>query len=86
VPITQKTVSADDELRDCSQMLDQSIEENRALKKENASLTKLHSVDKQIIANKDDTIDQQGKLIAIYEKKKGTTISFFFGFVKIKKN
>jgi hypothetical protein len=67
-------------------MLDQSIEENRALKKENASLTKLHSVDKQIIANKDDTIDQQGKLIAIYEKKKGTTISFFFGLVKIKKN
>jgi hypothetical protein len=36
-------------------MLDQSIEENRALKKENASLTKLHSVDKQIIANKQTT-------------------------------
>jgi hypothetical protein len=57
-----------------------------ALKTYAASLEKKSAIDEAIEKKQAETIDQQGKLIAIYEKKKGTTISFFFGLVKIKKN
>jgi hypothetical protein len=67
-------------------MLDQSIAENRALKDENGTLKKLHAVDKQIIAKKDETIADQKSLIEIYEKRKGLRVSFLFGLIKISKN
>jgi hypothetical protein len=67
-------------------MLDQTLDELKALKGYAASLEKRTAIDDAIQKKQSETIDQQGKLIAIYEKKKGTTISFFFGLVKIKKN
>ena len=82
---TQTTASADD-LRDCAQMLDQSIAEVRALKAKAAALEQLAGIQREIIARKDEQIAEQAKLIAIYEKRKGTTISFFFGLIKIRKN
>jgi hypothetical protein len=67
-------------------MLDQTLDELKTLKSYAASLEKKSAVDDAIEKKQAETIDQQGKLIAIYEKKKGTTISLFFGLVKIKKN
>lgn len=67
-------------------MLDQSIAEVRALKAKAAALEQLVAIQKDIIARKDEQIAEQAKLIAIYEKRKGTTISFFFGLIKIRKN
>ena len=82
---TQTTASAD-ELRDCSQMLDQSIAEARALKAKVTALEQLVNLDNQIIAKKDETIGEQKKLIDLYEKRRGTRISFLFGLIKISKN
>lgn len=83
---TQTTASAEsDELRDCVQMLDQSIAEVRALKARVASLEQLRSLDSQIIAKKDETIADQKKLIDIYEKRRGLRVSFLFGLIKISK-
>jgi hypothetical protein len=79
------TPNADD-LKDCTQMLDQTLDELKQLKTYAASLEKKSAIDEAIEKKQGETIDQQGKLIAIYEKKKGTTISLFFGLVKIKKN
>jgi hypothetical protein len=82
-----KTAAASaDDLKECTQMLDQTLDELKALKGYAASLEKRTAIDDAIQKKQSETIDQQGKLIAIYEKKKGTTISFFFGLVKIKKN
>jgi len=67
-------------------MLDQSIAEVRALKAKAAALEQLAGIQKDIIARKDEQIAEQAKLIAIYEKRKGTTISFLFGLIKIRKN
>ncbi len=67
-------------------MLDQSIEEVRAFKAKTAALEELVGLQKQVIARKDETIAEQAKLIAIYEKRKGTRISFLFGLIKITKN
>ena len=83
---TPATASADDQLRDCTQMLDQSIEEVRALKAKAAALEQLVAIQKEIIARKDEQIAEQAKLISIYERRKGTTISFLFGLIKIRKN
>ncbi len=85
VPITPATASADD-LSDCAQMLDQSIEEVRALKKVLAAQEKLNVLNDAIIEKKDAVIAEQEKQIAIYEKRKGTRISFLFGLIKITKN
>jgi hypothetical protein len=81
-----KTANVADDLKDCTQMLDQTLDELKALKAYVVSLEKKAAVDDAIEKKQGETIDQQGKLIAIYEKKRGTTISFFFGLVKIKKN
>lgn len=67
-------------------MLDQSIAEVRALKAKAAALEELNDLNKQIIAKKDETIAEQKKLIEIYEKRKGTRISFLWGLIKIRKN
>lgn len=67
-------------------MLDQSIAEVRALKAKTAALDQLRSLDAEIIGKKDVTIGEQKKLIDIYEKRKGTTVSFLFGLIKIRKN
>lgn len=67
-------------------MLDQSIAEVRALKAKAAALDQLVAIQKDIIARKDEQITEQAKLIGIYEKRKGTTISFLFGLIKIRKN
>jgi chromosome segregation ATPase len=81
------TVNAsEDDLKECTQMLDQTLDELKALKAYAASLEKKSSIDEAIEKKQAETIASQGKLIAIYEKKRGTTISFFFGLVKIKKN
>lgn len=85
-PTTRTTASVESDLRDCSQMLDQSIEEVRALKAKAAALEQLVAIQKEIIARKDEQIAEQAKLIAIYERRKGTTISFLFGLIKIRKN
>lgn len=67
-------------------MLDQSIAEVRALKTKTASLEQLRGINNEIIGKKDEQIAELKKLIEIYEKRKGTTISFFFGLIKIRKN
>ena len=67
-------------------MLDQSIEEVRALKAKTAAFEQLVDLQKQIITRKDETIAEQKKLIEMYEKRKGTRISFLFGLIKITKN
>lgn len=67
-------------------MLDQSIAEVRALKAKAAALEELNDLNTQIIAKKDETIAEQKKLIEIYEKRKGTRISFLWGLIKIRKN
>lgn len=67
-------------------MLDQSIEEVRALKAKVSALESLRSINNEIIAKKDEQIADQAKLIAIYEKRKGTTLSFFFGLIKFTKH
>lgn len=67
-------------------MLDQSIEEVRALKAKVAALESLRSINNEIIAKKDEQIADQAKLISIYEKRKGTTLSFFFGLIKFTKH
>ena len=67
-------------------MLDQSIEEVRALKVKVTALESLRSLNNDIIARKNEVIEDQKKIIAIYEKRKGTSISFFFGLIKIRKN
>ena len=84
--ITPPTASASNDLSDCAQMLDQSIAEARALKDKVAALEQLVSLDDQIIKKKDDAIADQAKLIDIYEKRKGTRISFLFGLIKFSKN
>ncbi len=66
-------------------MLDQSIAEVKALKDKAAALEELNRLNREIIAKKDETIAEQAKLIGVYEKRKGTTISFFFGLIKIRK-
>jgi flagellar motility protein MotE (MotC chaperone) len=67
-------------------MLDQSIAEVRALKAKVTALEQLVGLDNQILAKKDETIADQKRLIDIYEKRKGTTVSFLFGLIKIRKN
>ena len=67
-------------------MLDQSIAEVRALKAKTASLEQLRTINNEIIGKKDEQIAELKKLIEIYEKRKGMTISFFFGLIKIRKN
>lgn len=67
-------------------MLDQSIAEVRALKAKTTSLEQLRVINNEIIGKKDEQIAELKKLIEIYEKRKGTTISFFFGLIKIRKN
>lgn len=75
-----------EDLRDCTQMLDQSIAEVKAIMEKSAALAELVAIQKEIIAKKDEQIGEQKKLIDIYEKRKGTTVSFFFGLIKIRKN
>lgn len=82
---TRETVSVSNDLAECSRMLDQSISEVRALKSQVAVLEKLNAVNSEIIAKKDEQITEQKRLIAIYEKRKGTKISFLFGLVKFTK-
>lgn len=84
-PATASAASLADDLKACSQMLDQSIEEVRALKKKAAALEELTALQKQIIERKDEVIAEQKKLIDVYEKRKGTRISFLFGLIKITK-
>jgi hypothetical protein len=86
VRTTPATQSVSDELRDCSQMLDQSIAEVRALKAKVAALEQLNGLNGQIIVKKDETIADQAKLIGIYEKRKGLRVSFLFGLIKVSKN
>lgn len=66
-------------------MLDQSIAEVRALKQKAAALEQLNAINKEIIAKKDEQIAEQKKLIDIYEKRRGTRISFLFGLIKFTK-
>lgn len=47
---------------------------------------KLNAKNDDIIANRDKTIADQDKLIKQYEKRKGTTVSFLFGLIKIRSN
>jgi len=81
----RETVSADD-IVECSRMLDQSTAEVRALKSQAAALEKLNAINGEIAAKKDEQIAEQKKLIAVYEKRKGTKISFLFGLIKFTKN
>lgn|GEM_PF-6771504 len=67
-------------------MLDQSTAEVRALKSQAAALEKLNAINGEIAAKKDEQIAEQKKLIAVYEKRKGTKISFLFGLIKFTKN
>lgn len=83
---TPETQNAADDLHQCSQMLDQSLAEARALKLYAAQLEKLVEIQNSILAKKDEEISEQKKLIAIYEKRKGTKISFLFGLIKFTKN
>ncbi len=66
-------------------MLDQSIAEVRALKAKVAATEQLAAVRAEIITHKDEIIAEQKKLIDQYEKRKGTTLSFFFGLIKFRK-
>lgn len=85
-PTTQPTANANDDLRECTQMLDQSIAEVRALKEKMRALEQLRNLDSQIISKKDEIIAGQKKLIDEYEKRKGLTVSFLFGLIKFRKN
>lgn len=67
-------------------MLDQSIAEVRALKAKIAVLEQLVALDERIIAKKDDAIADQAKLITMYEKRKGTELSFLWGLIKFRKH
>ena len=67
-------------------MLDQSIAEVRALKAKIAALEQLVALDERIIAKKDDAIGDQAKLITMYEKRKGTELSFLWGLIKFRKH
>lgn len=67
-------------------MLDQSIAEVRAMKAYAAQLEKLAGVQSAIIAKKDEQILEQKRLVEIYEKRRGTKLSFLFGLIKFTKN
>lgn len=82
---TRTIASAESDLRDCTQMLDQSIAEVRALKAKVAAVEQLAAVRSEIIDRKDQVISEQKKLIDQYEKRKGTTLSFLFGLIKFRK-
>jgi hypothetical protein len=47
---------------------------------------KLAKLNEDLIVKKDEIISNQTKLIGEYERRKGLTVSFLFGLVKIRKN
>ncbi len=46
---------------------------------------KLAEINNEIITKKDELTKNQSDLLKIYDREKGTTISFFWGLLKIKK-
>jgi hypothetical protein len=65
------------------------LEKSEALNKTLEALVEkqnqLLALNDEIIKKKESIIADQADLIAIYEKRKGTTISFFFGLIKFRK-
>jgi hypothetical protein len=47
---------------------------------------KLAKLNEDLIVKKDEIISNQTKLIGEYERRKGLTVSFLFGLIKIRKN
>lgn len=56
------------------------------LQKELSTRKNLDAVNESLITKKDKIIEGQQKLIEVYEKQKGLTVSFLFGLIKIRKN
>ncbi|MBT0646927.1 hypothetical protein KJJ93_28480, partial [Escherichia coli] len=74
------------QLQDCSQMLDQSIEEVRAQRELIERLEQLNKVLTDLLLLRNQQLEEQEKLIEVYEKRRGLRISFLFGLIKISKN
>lgn len=83
---TQTTQNANRDLSDCVQMLDQSIAETRALRSQSAALQALATANEEVIRKLQFQIEEQRKLIELYERRKGIRVSIFFGLLKITKN
>ncbi len=80
------TRSAENDLRDCSQMLDQSLAETRVLKEQIAALEKLAAAQLEVIEKLREQAGEQKKMIELYERRRGMRISFFWGLIKVQKN
>ncbi|MCV4753020.1 hypothetical protein OFC37_26480, partial [Escherichia coli] len=67
-------------------MLDQSIEEVRAQRELIERLEQLNKVLTDLLLLRNQQLEDQKKLIEVYEKRRGLRISFLFGLIKISKN
>lgn len=67
-------------------MLEQSLAEIRALRSHSAALQALATANEEVIRKLQFQIEEQRKLIELYERRKGIRVSIFFGLLKITKN